>query len=116
MSVPPFLAAAQSRMAPPAGPAGGMPPGPDQGMPDAPAGGLTEEIVKHLQMVNSLMDQLIQSGEPLDPNLLGPELQSFGQQLAILSSQGQGQQQPPPPGGMPMGGGMPPSPSPMMGA
>lgn len=85
-----FLDAMQARVGGQGAPQGGSPmmaaPPQAGGAPGTPVGGLTTEIVKHLQMVNSLLAQLVESGEPIDPNLIAPHLQEFGQNMAILAA------------------------------
>lgn len=115
--------------APPGGapmqPSGGAPlpasgPSPSGG-PAAPSQGSPADlIVMKMQELNMLMEDLITSGMPMPADALAPELQSFAQNLALISARDaggaeaqQGAQGPMPPGGAPAppgGGQMPPMP------
>lgn len=78
------------------------------------------QVANSLDQLNALLQQVIQSGQPIDPDAVAPGLQALMNSLAMLSQMGQeneGQEQgqpgeaaepPMPQGAPPMGrGGMP---------
>ncbi len=90
---PDFFAALQGRQQPSAGPVPQPPsannPSPAAGVPSQAGAGLAIQLNQAFEQVNAIMDEMIRNGIPIDPNMLAPQLDMAGKNLAMLTA-GQG--------------------------